>query len=239
MEISTRPVGGRNPAEESRGTEFRLKLVEWKQTSEPLRPSLRALARMLGTSHQLLKHYLNGLEKWRYKEQYRKATEEADQILAGAIVESRPMTPREEEQCHACAITAIRAKAGALLLDELKKLKREARRGPLHPAQFKMVKIFAKQGFPGTQELLQKCSQVGLKVRKRFAETVKEAPRQEGETDVAWVRRIRGQCDKYDTKRPAVITVELLEKCSQSRVNSWKNNLPPISASAAKSFRRA
>lgn len=49
---------GRKPAHESRATEFRRKLIEWKQTPESSRPSLRALARELGTSHQLLTFYL-------------------------------------------------------------------------------------------------------------------------------------------------------------------------------------
>jgi hypothetical protein len=136
--------------------------MEWKQTPESSRPSLRALARMLGTSHQLLKHYLDGLEKWRYKERYRMATEESDQILARAIVEGRPMTQLEEQRRHACTIAVIRAEAGSILLDALAKLKQEARQGPLHPAQFKMVKMFVKQGFPGARELVQKCLRDGL-----------------------------------------------------------------------------
>jgi hypothetical protein len=156
-------MSGRKREQESRSAEFRRTLIAWKQTPESCRPSLRALARELGTSHQLLGHYFAGLEKWRYKERYRDANAEADQILARAIVEDRRMTQWEEERYHACTIAATRAKAGSLLLDELAKLKREARRGPLHPVQFKLVELFAKQGFPGAQELLQKCLQVGLK----------------------------------------------------------------------------
>jgi hypothetical protein len=158
-------MSGRKPKQESRAADFRRMLIAWKQTPESLRPSLRALARDAGTSHQLLKHYLDGLEKWRYKERYREANAEADQILARAIVEDRPFTQWEEQRRHACAIAAIRAKVGCLLFDDLAKLKQEASRGPLHPAQFKMVKIFAKQGFPGAQDLLLKCSQSGLKSR--------------------------------------------------------------------------
>jgi hypothetical protein len=156
---------GRKPTQESRSTEFRQRLIEWKQSHEWSRPSLRALARQLGTSHQLLKHYLDGLEKWRYKERYRKATEESDQILACAIVENRPVTQWEKERHHVCTITAMRAKLASLLLDDLANLKQEARRSPLDPAQLRMVKILAKQGFPGAQELLEKCSQNGMKSR--------------------------------------------------------------------------
>jgi len=211
--------------------------MAWKQTPESLRPSLRALARALGTSHQLLQHYLDGLEKWRYMERYRNAQQESDQILARAFVEGRPMTEWEEQRRHDCTIAAVRAKAGAVLLDELKKMTQVARRGPLHPAEFKFVKMLVKQGFPGAQELLQRCLQVGLKKRKAFAEIVEETPRQEGETTVSWVRRIWDECTKYDTKCPTVITEELLEKCSQDSAKSPKNNLPVSPAHAAKSFR--
>src|ERR1017187_2425250 len=80
-------MSGRKPKLESRSAEFRERLVAWRQAPGVLRPSLRALAREVGTSHQLLKHYLDGLEKWQYKERHRKATEESDQILARAMVD--------------------------------------------------------------------------------------------------------------------------------------------------------
>jgi hypothetical protein len=115
------------------------------------------MARQLGTSHQLLKHYLDGLEKWRYKERHRKATEESNQRIARAIAESRPMTEWEEQRYHACTMVAIRAKAAALLLGKLARLKQEARRGPLNPAQVKLVTILAKRGFIEAQELLGIC----------------------------------------------------------------------------------
>lgn len=55
---------GRKPKYESRAAEFRQRLVAWKQTPESMRPSLRALARELQTSHALLQHYLDGLDEW-------------------------------------------------------------------------------------------------------------------------------------------------------------------------------
>ncbi len=207
---------GRKPKQESRAADFRRMLIAWKQTPESLRPSLRALARVLGTSHQLLKHYLDGLEKWRYKERYRKATQESDQILARAIVEDRPLTESEEQRHHACTIATVRATLCSIGLDELAKLQQEAKRGPLQPAQFKMVEILAKRGFPAAQELLPQCSQVARKERKRFADIVKESPRQEGETYIDCVRCILDQCSKYDMKVPRVITEELLQRCSKN-----------------------
>lgn len=152
---------GRKPTQESRAAEFRGRLIQWKQAPEWSRTSLRALARELGTSHQLLKHYLDGLEKWRYEERCRQATEESDQILFRAIDEGRPITEQEQNRRYDCMMTAIRAKVCSIGLDELARLKQEARRGPLHPAQFKFVKILAKQGFPEAQVLLESLSQSG------------------------------------------------------------------------------
>jgi len=55
-----------------------------------LRPSLRALATELGTSHQLLKHYLDGLEKW-------KRDKDLERIRASARAKGVPLTPEVEE----------------------------------------------------------------------------------------------------------------------------------------------
>ena len=50
---------GRKPKEESREAEIRVRLAECEQVPESSRRSLRALARDLGTSHQLLGHCCN------------------------------------------------------------------------------------------------------------------------------------------------------------------------------------
>ena len=55
------PAGGRKRAAKSRAVELRKSLGAWKQTPARLRPSLRALAREHGTSHQLLSYYLSTL----------------------------------------------------------------------------------------------------------------------------------------------------------------------------------
>jgi len=75
--VSNRPKGGRKTKQESRAAEFRQGLMIWQQTPTSLRPSLRALARQLGTSHQLLEHYLKGLEEWRCRESYLRAKQRA------------------------------------------------------------------------------------------------------------------------------------------------------------------
>jgi DNA-binding transcriptional MocR family regulator len=95
-EKSIRTASGRKPTHESRATQFRKRLIVWKQTPEFLRPSLRELARQLGTSHQLLQHYLAGLEAWKAKERYNRAKEmaqkKADEARARAKAENRKMT---------------------------------------------------------------------------------------------------------------------------------------------------
>lgn len=62
---ATRHKRGRKPACESRAAEIRVRLMEWKQTPESFRSSLRTLAAEMGTSHQLLSFYLQRLEEWK------------------------------------------------------------------------------------------------------------------------------------------------------------------------------
>ena len=150
---------GGKPKQESRSVEFRERLIAWKQTPESLRPSLRALACKLGTSHQLLGHYLDGLEQWESKERYRNAKKASEDIRTRANSEGRPMTEWEEQQVHAYTEEAFHAMVSSVLLDTLDRLKRESKRGPLNWHQIKMLKVLARSGFSGAQELLQKCSQ--------------------------------------------------------------------------------
>src|SRR5258705_9521070 len=81
---------GRKPKHESRAEEFRQRLIAWKQEPVRSRPSLRALAAELGTSHQLLKQYLDGLEKW-------KRDKDLERIRANAKAKGVPLTPEVEE----------------------------------------------------------------------------------------------------------------------------------------------
>jgi hypothetical protein len=222
---------GRKSKAESRATEIRAGLAEWKQLPEFSRPSLRALAGELGTSHQLLSFYLKNLHKWQGKEYWRQAKE----IRARANAEGRALTQQEEQQVYAYNRAGIRATAGFMLLDVITRMRKESERGPLCRQDIKALRIFAPQ-FPEAQELLQKCLRDGRKKRKRFAEIVRETPRQEGETFTLWVRRIWEQCEKYDTTCPTVITDELLQRYSQGSTKNRENNLPVIPSGAAKSF---
>ena len=82
---------GRKPKQESRAEEFRQRLIAWKQEPVRSRPSLRALARELGTSHQLLKQYLDGLEKW-------KRDKDLERIRANAKAKGVRLTPEIERE---------------------------------------------------------------------------------------------------------------------------------------------
>jgi hypothetical protein len=222
---------GRKTRRESRAAEFRQRLLTWKQTPAAFRPSLRALARELGTSHQLLRHYLFGLEEWQRKGGYRRANREAEEIRSRARAENRGLEDWEVRKL----IAALWIPKQDEIMEEIR---REAQGGPLNHWQFNTLKMFARYSVPGAQELVQKCLQVGLKKRKRFATIVKETPRQDGETCVAWRRSIWDECEKYGTDCPEVLTEELLEKYSQgSGRRTGRNNLPVPAEGVAKPFR--
>lgn len=150
---STRMARGRKPVTESRALELRQRLILWKQTPESSRPTLRALGRELGVKHQLLGYYLDGLEEWEHEERYRRARQvahkRAQEIRACAKVENREMTMRES--CDAIITPGLH--------DRFEKLRREVKCGPLYRDQIQLLKIFARQGFPGAKEFLQKCFQ--------------------------------------------------------------------------------
>jgi len=150
----SRPGSGRKPAQESRATEFRRTLMAWKQTPESSRPSLRALARELGTSHQLLTFYLKGLGKWQGKEYLR----QAEEIRARATAENRFLTPWEEQQAHACDRAGVGIMVHFMLLDQIERMKKGSERRPLCWQEIKALTIFARQ-FPEARDLLQTCSQ--------------------------------------------------------------------------------
>jgi len=95
---------GRRSKAESRANEFRQRLLHWENQPESFRPSLRSLASELNTSHQLLRHYLSGLSRWRAGEQWKVAKE----IRAQARSEGRLLTPVEEEQARRLDRSALR-----------------------------------------------------------------------------------------------------------------------------------
>jgi len=126
---------GRKPAQDSRAIEFRRKLIEWKQTRESSRPTLRALARELGTSHQLLRFYLKGLDKWQVEEYRRQARE----IRARASNEGRPLTQGEAQQARHYDRAGLSAMVTPILLDDIRRIKEESERGLLSRYEIKVL----------------------------------------------------------------------------------------------------
>jgi hypothetical protein len=154
-------MSGRKPAHESRAAEFRRKLIAWKQTPDSSRPSLRALARELGTSHQLLTCYLKRLDQWQAHEYWRQARE----IRARVKTENRLLTPWEEQQARACDRAGLRIKTGLMLRETIDHMRKDSEHRPLVWQEIKSLKILAP-GFPEARVLLQKCLQSGVKTRK-------------------------------------------------------------------------
>jgi hypothetical protein len=77
--------------DESRSTEFRQRLIEWQCLPKSARPSLRALARGLNTTHQLLSFYLMGLDRWRF-------AKDLEQFRANAKARGITVTPKHEQR---------------------------------------------------------------------------------------------------------------------------------------------
>jgi transcriptional regulator with XRE-family HTH domain len=203
-----RVASGRKPAYDSRGREIRARLLVWKQVPEAERPSLRELARQLGTSHQLLSHYLSGLDTWQ-------AEERAKQIRAHAKAEGRPMTLRE----HLDVIVTPG------LFREIEKLREKARRGPLNRHQVQILKIYARKEWPAAkaaEEILQKCRQMtpeeekqvqALERAARFVQTIERIRRDGERGPLCWqdVERL-----KYFARRKCAEAKELLRKYQKS-----------------------
>ena len=143
---------GRKAASESRAAEIRGRLLAWKQTPEPQRISLRALADQMATSHQLLSFYLRSWTKWQGKEYQRKAND----IRARPEAENRDLTPGEEAQRLAYERASFRSMIGSMLDETLRQLQVAVKAGPLSRKQIGIVNVFARRGDPIAQDILEK-----------------------------------------------------------------------------------
>jgi hypothetical protein len=182
-----REIRGRKPKRESRALEFRQRLIVWMQSPEASRPSLRELARELRTSHTLLQHHLNNLEKWRAKEDWRRANE----IRTRASADGRPMSPWEELQSRALDRRALCRSIESALEDSVKRYEHEIERcindgkmpAPGYPkllrtiesiggglaaqrAQVLLKRYFSPEGQKTTREQLRKAVRPDRAVRK-------------------------------------------------------------------------
>jgi hypothetical protein len=142
---------GRKSKQESRAEELRGKLAVWNQTTESARPSLRRLARELGTSHQLLSHLLERSEKWQSNEYSR----QAEEIRARAVAENRALKASEEQQINYCVQQASAWRFAAFLNAEYRKLRRQARRDQLSADSVKMLTYCARRGDQQALEILE------------------------------------------------------------------------------------
>ncbi len=125
---------GRKLKRESRGAEFRRRLFIWKQTPESLRCSLRALARSLGTSHQLLSFYLQRWKEWRKAEDIRERT-------------TNRGIPRSWSRTHKRNIESALSRT-------LEQLEQVAKEGRLTKAEIETVWLFASRGYRRAQDIL-------------------------------------------------------------------------------------
>jgi hypothetical protein len=132
-----------------------MKLLAWKQTPEPHKISLRALARELGTSHQLLASYLKGLKDWQAKDFQRRPKANRERARA----EHGGTTAVEEQQAVALERAGWRLTLESVLDSTYKRYEKEFREmqpGALTGAKLRLIKTLARHGVPFAQKLLQK-----------------------------------------------------------------------------------
>jgi hypothetical protein len=144
-----KPRGGRRQVEDSNAAAIRARLATWLREPEAQRPSLRALALELGTSHQLLSFYLKGLNDWQRKEYKR----QAGAIRRRADAENRYMTPWEESQVRSLDQAAFCCMVDSILEKRFKEW--EARADTLSKLELKVLTLFARD-VPVAQKILEK-----------------------------------------------------------------------------------
>jgi hypothetical protein len=149
---------GRKPASQSGAVEIRARLQAWKQTPEPQRTSLRALAIEIGTSHQLLSFYLARWDR-RQATGYRR---QAKEIRIRAEAETYPWIVSEmQRQAQALEKAAFQSMIGSVLDDTLRQLKRKARHDQLSRDEVRMLRLLASRGFSKARRVLDRIDRDG------------------------------------------------------------------------------
>jgi (2Fe-2S) ferredoxin len=138
---------GRRPSAESDGDRIRARLKIWRDEAPEPRPSLRQLAKELGTSHQLLCFYLRGLDEWQF--QVHQQANEA--IFARARGENRGITPSEESQVIANARAMVRCMIDPVLGVILEGVKKRRR---ISKDFRKIIEAHARRGSPVVRKIL-------------------------------------------------------------------------------------
>jgi len=130
----TKPLRGRKLKRGSRAAEFRQRLFIWKQTPESLRPSLRELARNLGTSHQLLGFYLQRWEEWGKAEEIRECA-------------TNRGIPRSWSRTYKRNIETALSRT-------LEQLEQDAKGGRLTRTEIEALWLFSSRGYRRAQDIL-------------------------------------------------------------------------------------
>jgi hypothetical protein len=187
---------GRRKKDESRANEFRQRLLAWSQTPESSRPSLRELARELGTSHALLQHYLNTLDKWQADEDWRRAREIRDRATA----EGRPMTAWEAQQSRSLDRRAVCLSIESSFENSVKSYQREIERcindGKMpRPGYRKLLRMIAS--IRGGQAARRAAQHAQVLLQKYFSpegtKALRERLRKAPKPDRAFLKRRRGE----------------------------------------------
>ena len=140
---------GASPPTDCAG-EIRTKLLAWKQTPEPQRVSLRALATQIGTSHQLFSFHLRRLDKWQMEEYQKKAREIRDR----AIAENRHLTQEEQMRCDSYSRTSLDSMIDSAICEMLSELRKRIKHGTLSGQFARVASLLGRKGYREAQEIL-------------------------------------------------------------------------------------
>ena len=144
---------GRKPKEESHAEESHEELAAWRQMPESSRPSLRKLADQLGTSEQLLSHYLKTQDEWDANRQAAKCQASGD--ARGWLYWWRRAALCELVRKIERRWSVAGSDAGRRLSRGLKRIEAKFRREE-RETDLKSLKMFASAGIPRAQEVLAK-----------------------------------------------------------------------------------
>ena len=125
------------------------------------------LASQLGTSHQLLTHYLQRLDRWQLAEQAKAAREQSVAIRTRAESQGRPLDQIEESAVRSQNLAAAWFSIEATLLKNLDQIKGAAKLGLLDWHQFQILKRMVNGQWAGVSEaqgLLQKIRMGQIKI---------------------------------------------------------------------------
>ena len=146
---------GRKHTAASRALEIRARLQIWRATPESQRPTLRALAAEMQTSHQLLGVYLRGLDEWLAKQ----CEAQASAICKKSGAEGRPLTWDENQRVEHLHQAAFGHRIEKMLASLVAKTEREMRSslpGSLSRGTTRVLRALLPRGLKIKPHLLRK-----------------------------------------------------------------------------------